>query len=132
MSEPRWQFSLRNLLIAVTIISVWLAVGVHYVGFMFVLVPIIAVQAAMLLALDWLIRPQNRRALAFVTAGSWAVIGSGLLVLLGSTLLNEQALLSRSEAGTRVLEACLAVGGLVAYVVAAKRWRQLKPPADVE
>jgi hypothetical protein len=123
----RWQFSIRDLLIATTIISICLAVGVHFAGFMFVLIALGVMQAAILLAGDWLIRPRNRRALAFATAASWATVGSGLLVLLVSTIFNEQSLRSRSEVATWALEACLAVGCVIAYVVAAIRWRQLMP-----
>jgi hypothetical protein len=128
----RWQFSVRDLLIATTIISICLAVGVHFAGFMFVLIAIGVMQAAILLAGDWLIRPQNRRALAFATAGSWATVGSGLLVLLLSAVLNDQSLRSRSEAATLALEACLAVGCVTAYLVAAIRWRQLMPRDETE
>ena len=127
MSEPRWQFSVRDLLIATTIVSICLAVGVHFAGFMFVLIALGVMQAALLLAGDSLIRPQNRRALAFATAGSWATVGSGLLVLLLSALLQDESLKSRSIAATWVLEACLAIGSAIAYAVAAMRWRQLVP-----
>jgi hypothetical protein len=126
----RWQFSVRDLLIATTIISICLAIGVHFAGFMFVLITIGVMQAAILLAGDWLIRPQNRRALAFATAGSWATVGSGLLVLLVSAIFQDESLRSRSELATWLLEACLAVGCMIAYVVAAIRWRQLAPRGD--
>jgi len=132
MSEPRWQFSVRDLLIATTVISICLAVGVHFAGFMFVLIAIGVMQAAILLAGDWLIRPQNRRALAFATAGSWATVGSGLLVLLVSTIFNQESLLSRSKIATSALEGCLAIGCVIAFVVAAIRWRQLLPPQKPE
>jgi hypothetical protein len=132
VSEPRWQFSVRDLLIAMTVISICLAVGVHFAGFMFVLIAIGVMQAGILLAGDWLIRPQNRRALAFATAASWATVGSGLLVLLISTIFNHESLLLRSKIATSALEVCLAIGCVIAYVAAATRWRQLSPREKVE
>jgi hypothetical protein len=130
MGEPRWQFSVRDLLIAMTVISICLAIGVHFAGFMFVLIAIGVMQAGILLAGDWLIRPQNRRALAFATSASWATVGSGLLVLLISTIFNHESLLLRSKIATAALEVCLAIGCVIAYVAAATRWRQLSPPRE--
>jgi len=130
MREPHWQFSVRDLLIATTIISICLAVGVHFAGFMFVLITIGVMQAAILLAGDWLIRPQNRRALAFATAGSWATVGSGLLVLLVGAVYQDQVTGTPQAIPAWLLEGCLAVGCAIAYVVAAIRWRQLAPRDD--
>jgi hypothetical protein len=76
-----WQFSLRSLMIATTAVSVVMAFGMFFVGIAFVVFVVVLIQAATLLAADWLIRPANRRMLAFVTAGSWMVVGSGLLIL---------------------------------------------------
>src|SRR5438270_13343047 len=76
-----WQFSLRSLFIATTALSIISAMGVYFVGVAFVLFVVILLQSATLLSADWLIRPGNRRVLAFVTAGSWTVFGSGLLII---------------------------------------------------
>src|SRR3954463_8190863 len=76
-----WQFSLRSLLIATTAVSVVMVLGMYLVGIAFVVFGIVLIQATILLAGDWLIRPANRRLLAFVTAGSWMVAGSGLLMI---------------------------------------------------
>jgi hypothetical protein len=81
-SVPKeWQFSLRSLMIATTAVSVVMALGMFLVGIAFVVFAVVLIQAATLLAADWLIRPANRRMLAFVTAGSWMVAGSGLLLV---------------------------------------------------
>jgi hypothetical protein len=119
---PAWQFSLRSLLIATALVSVILALGVHLTGFMFALVVIGLVQVATLLSADWLIRPQNRRALAFVTAGSWMVLGSGLFVV-GV----REALLrigTDSSLAVWVFVWCLIGAGIGCYYVAARRWRR--------
>lgn len=122
------QFSVRDLLVTMTIVSICLAVGVHFVGFMFVVIVMAGVQVSTLLAGDWLIRPQNRRVLAFVTAGSWTTLGSGLLVLAIRAMLN--AIYERTnspdkaEAAT-MLAILLVVGAVFCYLFAAFRWRQL-------
>jgi hypothetical protein len=76
-----WQFSLRSLLIATAAVSVVMVLGMYLAGIAFVVFVIILIQATTLIAGDWLIRPANRRLLAFVTAGSWMVAGSGLLMI---------------------------------------------------
>ena len=121
--KTRLQFSVRDLLVATTLVSICLAIGVHFAGFMFVFIVVGVLQVAMLLIGDWLIRPENRRALAFSTAGSWATVGSGLLVLGG------RATYGLITAGGKEmswgLAACLFVGAVMCYVLAALRWRQL-------
>jgi hypothetical protein len=118
-----WQFSLRTLLIATALISVILALGVHLTGFMFALVVIALVQVATLLSADWLIRPQNRRALAFVTAGSWMVLGSGLFVV----GVREVLVRIGTDSGLAIwiFAWCLISIGIICYYIAAKRWRRL-------
>jgi hypothetical protein len=119
---PVWQFSLRSLLIATALISVILAIGVHLTGWMFALAMIALVQIATLLSADWLIRPENRRALAFVTSGSWIVLGSGLLVVsVREALLRIGA---ASSSAVWVFTSCLIGAGLGCYYVAARRWRR--------
>jgi hypothetical protein len=118
-----WQFSLRSLLIATTIVSVCLAIGVHFAGLIFAVAAVGLTQAAMLLSADWLIRPQNRRALAFVTAGSWIVLGSSLLVIGGGQVYG--AFKSDDARAAWMLGGCLIAGGLSCYLLAAKRWRSL-------
>src|SRR5262249_43525398 len=76
-----WQFSLRGLMIAITIVSVVMALGRYLVGAAFVIFAVVLVESASLLSFEWLIRPENRRFLAFTTAGCWAILGSGLLIL---------------------------------------------------
>ena len=76
-----WQFSLRSLLIATAAVSVVIFLGMYLAGIAFVVFVIVLIQATALLAGDWLIRPANRRLLAFVTTGSWMVAGSGLLMI---------------------------------------------------
>jgi hypothetical protein len=131
---PTWQFSLRSLLIATALVSVCLAIGVYITGFMFALAVVALIQVATLLSADWLIRPQNRRALAFVTAGSWIVLGSALLVV---GVREVFVFYGTKSEPARWMFAWLLVGiGILCYYVAAKRWRRLSrgmpsPPYDV-
>jgi hypothetical protein len=127
-AAPVWQFSLRGLLVATALISVVLAIGVHLTGYMFALVVIALIQVATLLSADWLIRPQNRRALAFVTAGSWAVLGSGLLIVgIREVFLRvgTDALATYIDLAIWIFALCLISFGIVCYYIAAKRWRRL-------
>jgi hypothetical protein len=117
---PSWQFSLRTLLIVTAFVSICLAIGVHFAGILFALAFAAVIQAAMLLSADWLIRPQNRRALAFVTAGSWIVLGSGLLII----GIREILMRIGGTAGWVFASGMVAMG-IYCYYIAAKRWRRL-------
>ena len=122
-SKRAWQFSVRSLLIVTAIVSICLAIGVHFAGVMFALAVAAAVQVVMLISADWLIRPQNRRALAFVTAGFWIALGSALLVVGVRAVFVFDG--TKSEPA-RWMFAWLLVGiGIFCYYVAAKRWRRL-------
>jgi hypothetical protein len=122
-AAPVWQFSLRTLLVVTALVSVCLAIGVHFAGFMFALVVIGLIQITTLLSADWLIRPENRRALAFVTAGSWIVLGSGILIIgIREVFLG---IGTDGDAGAWIFAWCLIVIGLGCYYIAAKRWRRL-------
>lgn len=81
-----WQFSLGGLMVVTTAVSVIMAFGTYLVGFWFVVFVIVLTQVATLVATDWLIRPANRPALAFVTAVTWITAGSGFLIL-GATMI---------------------------------------------
>ena len=121
-NEP-WQFSLRSLLIVTAVVSVCLAIGVHFAGAMAVVIAFGAIQAGMLLAADWLICPAQRRVLAFVTAGSWSILGSGLIVLGGREAYQLSG--TTDEGISRISALCLIIGGAFCYYVASKRWRRL-------
>ena len=123
-SNNSFQFSTRDLLIATTIISAVLAIGVPFGGFAIVAVVIGLLQAIVLLAGDWLIRPENRRALAFTTAISWITLGIGLVILAIDTV--AQAIDdSASPFGWRILAGFLVLGAAGAFLMARRRWRQL-------
>jgi hypothetical protein len=84
---PReWQYSLRGLLVSTSIVSACLAVGTYLAGIAFAIFVLVLLQVALLLSVDWLIRPANRRLLAFITSGTWMLTGSGLLII-GATLI---------------------------------------------
>jgi O-antigen/teichoic acid export membrane protein len=130
ISAPSWQFSLRSLLIVTAIVSVCLAIGVHFAGVMFAIGVAAMVQVVMLLAGDWLIRPENRRALAFVTAGSWIVLGSGFLVVGARDIVTR--IDTGSDSAVWIFASCLIGIGVVCYYVAAKRWRRLTRPQPTD
>jgi hypothetical protein len=115
-----WQFSLRSLLAFVSIVSILLAIGVHYAGAVVALVVWGLFQAGMLVSADWLIQPAHRRALAFLTAASWAIAGSSF-VALALFALNGLDDFAGSWAGALLLY----LGGAFCYFLAALRWRQL-------
>jgi len=117
------QFSVRALLIATAIVSLCLAVGVHFAGVVFVIVTVGLLQAATFLAADWLNQPANRSALAFVTAGTWLALGSGLIVIGGSQI---YGVIGDDDAtATWTLGLCLIAGGAFCYYIASRRWRGL-------
>jgi hypothetical protein len=111
-STPRatWQFSLRSLFVLTTVASIGLAIGVHYGGFTVVALAAGLILAGALLSADWLIRPQNRRVLAFITASAWIVIGSGIVMLGVEAFVTTNAL-GKQELGWPV-GAVLVAGGL--------------------
>ncbi len=121
-SSNSFQFSTRDLLIATTIISAVLAIGVPFGGFAIVAVVIGLLQAIILLAGDWLIRPENRRALAFTTAISWITLGIGLVILAIDTVAIDD---SEGPFGWWILEGLLVLGAAGAFLMARRRWRQL-------
>ena len=127
MSEPRFQYSLRSMLGLTTVASIFLAIGVHYGGFVAVAIAAGLILVGALLTADWLIRPANRRALAFVTASAWIVIGSGIAMLGVETFVTTNAL-GRQELGWPV-GVILIAAGLFSYVIAAWRWMKLAPKA---
>jgi ABC-type Mn2+/Zn2+ transport system permease subunit len=106
------QFSLRWLLLLTTVASVCLAIGVYFAGVMLVVVAFGLLQVATLVAADWLIRPENRRWLAMLTAASWTVVGSGFLMVVAT------------DVGPWMAVACIFIGG-VCFLLAARRWKQL-------
>ncbi len=120
-----WQFSLRSLLIVVTVVSVLLTVGVYFAGVLAAFMAVGLVQAAILLFADWLIRPGNRSVLAFVTAASWATIGSSFAIVAG--FLAQQMIAGGEENVLSWLFVLfLGVCACVSYVMAKRRWQQLR------
>jgi hypothetical protein len=121
---PReWQFSLRSLLITTTVISIVLAVGTYLAGVAFVIFAAVVIEAATLLSVDWLIRPANRQLLAFVTAGSWMLFGSGLAILACKFAYEIVAFDKPQEIWAAVF--LLAFTALCCYGFGWRRWRQL-------
>jgi hypothetical protein len=108
-----------------TVASIGLAIGVHYGGFTVVALAAGLILAGALLSADWLIRPQNRRVLAFITASAWIVIGSGIVMLGVEAFVTTNAL-GKQELGWPV-GAVLVAGGLSCYGIAAWRWAKLAP-----
>jgi hypothetical protein len=117
------QFSLRSLLVLTTIVSIGLAIGVHFGGVMVVVVAAALILVGTFLSADWLIRPQNRRALAFVTASAWIVVGSGMLMA-GLQTISSAASLGKADLGW-TMGSVLIAAGVLCYYIASRRWRKL-------
>ena len=118
-----WQFSLRGLLLTVTTVSICLAVGTHLAGVVFVIFAVVVIEVSTLLAGEWLIRPANQQVLAFVTAGSWMVFGSGLAIIAYKIASHLVALGAPEEYWAAVV--FLALFALFCYGFSWHRWRQL-------
>jgi hypothetical protein len=116
-----WQFSLRNLFLFVTFVSVLLGIGVYYGGIVVALIAICVTQAALLFSADQLIRPSHRRALAFVTSAAWAILASNLAVV--AFIVVFQAVVY-SDALRWILAACLWITGAFCFALSSLRWRQ--------
>jgi hypothetical protein len=122
-----WQYSLRGLLIVTAIVSVVLAISIYFAGVLFVLGVIALIQAATLLAADWLIRPENRRVLAAVSSGTWMILGSGVMII----ACRQAFLMMRDDGNWTVAlftTSLAATAGLCCCTVAANRWRRLAGP----
>jgi hypothetical protein len=124
LNQSSFRFSTRDLLIGTTIVSIVLGTGVWFGGFLILAVVIGLVQATTLLAGDWLIRPENQRALAFTTALSWVMLGSGLLVL-AIRAIGEAIGPSNEWMRLWMLGCVSAAGAIASYLMARHRWRQL-------
>jgi hypothetical protein len=123
LSESNLRFSTRDLLSATTVISIILAIGVWLGGFIVVAVAVGLIQAFMLFLADWLIRPENRRALVFTTAMSWITLGIGLIIIAIDTVAQYDDSHTGSY-GWLILEAFLVFGAAGAFLMARHRWRQ--------
>jgi hypothetical protein len=121
---PReWQFSLRSLLLATTVVSICLAIGTYFAGVAFAAFVLVLLEVAVLFSFEWLIRPANRRVLAFATAGSWIVLGSGMLIVSFSLAYGHLAAGDRSVVWTAIMFITLAAP--VCYWIAWRRWKRL-------
>ena len=121
---PReWQFSLRSLLLATTVVSICLAIGTYFAGVAFAVFVLVLLQVVMLLSVDWLIRPANRRMLAFVAAGSWIILGSGMLMISFSLAYDRNSSGDRSIFWAVIMLISLAAP--ICYFVVWRRWKRL-------
>src|SRR5689334_15938360 len=118
-----WQFSLRGLLVTTTIVSICLAIGTYFKGIAFAVFAMILFQVAFLLSMDWLIRPANRRMLAFVAAGFWIVAGSSLLTVSGKLAWDRDP--ADDWKGVWVAIAFLTLAAPLCYWFAWRRWKHL-------
>jgi hypothetical protein len=124
-----WQFSLKSLFVVTTFMSIAMALGTVFLGVALALLVIVLVQVAALLLADWLIRPANRRILAFVTAGSWIIFGSGMLIVAARFALDPA---QREQLGDTAWPICtfFAIGAGICYWCGRLRWRQLTASRD--
>jgi low temperature requirement protein LtrA len=118
------QYSLRSLLIFTAVASICVAIGVHLAGVLFALAVMVLLQVATMLLADWLIRPQNRHALAFVTAASWMLLGSVFVILGGRIAYG--AIGTAYQSLLWATGMCIAGTGVYCYYIASRRWRRLK------
>lgn len=123
MTPSRFQFSTRDLLVATTIISIILAIGVWLGGLVVVVLAVGLVQVVILLAGDWLIRPENRRALAFATTLSWITLGCGLAIIAIKTIVEASDV--NASFDWLAIEGALLLGAAGAFLMARHRWRKL-------
>src|SRR5689334_18678320 len=123
---PRqWQFSLRGLMFATAVVSVIMALGAYLVGAAFVIFVVVLVESASLLSFEWLIRPANRRFLAFTTAGCWAVLGSALLII--GVKVGCGIVMGSTDPEFWAAVIALSIFAVACYGFAWHRWRQLRP-----
>lgn len=118
-----WQYSLRGLLVVITIVSVSLTIAVHYQGLMVTIIAIGMVQATILLASDWLIQGRNRWALALLTSIFWAIPGCGLLLMGIGAAVGTNIVADRGASAAA--SALVIAAGAFCYFMAIRRWRQL-------
>jgi hypothetical protein len=123
VAVPReWQFSLRSLLLATTVASICLAIGTYFVGVVFAGLALVLLQVVILFSVDWLIRPANRRLLAFAAACCWIILGSGLLMI-SFTLAYD-----RISTGDRTVywsdTVFISLAAPLCYFVAWRRWKR--------
>jgi hypothetical protein len=124
LPSPRaWRFSLRGLLIATAFVSICLAMGATFTFTNFIVSALVMVYVSILESFDWLIRPQNRWKVAFVTAGLWTMLGSGF-VIFGFKI--AFVLIWNSQFGD-AFEGMIYILALASpcYWLASRRWRRL-------
>ena len=122
---PReWQFSLRSLMVVTTVVSICLAIGTYFVGVAFAGFVLVLLEVVMLFSFEWLIRPANRRMLSFIAAGSWIILGTGLLIVSFSLAYGRLAAGDTSDLWIAI--AFIALAALGCYYVAWRRWKRLK------
>ena len=91
-------------------------------GYIVVVAAVGLMQVTILFMGDWLIRPEHRRALAFATALTWAMWGSGLLTLAIKTFQARD--LDDKPIKWWALGIVLAIGTIASYAMAFFRWQK--------
>jgi hypothetical protein len=121
---PReWQFSLRGLFILTTILCAYLALAAALPLDEFVLLSVMLFLVAVLLSVEWLIRPANRHILACVTAGLWMFFGIALLII--SIAIAMALITAGSDDSVWLAVVLFTLMAIACFRVGRRTWRQL-------
>jgi hypothetical protein len=118
---PEQQFTLRDLRLALRLVWILVAIGFAVARYWIVAAIFALILLPTFFVGDWLIRPTNRSALAFVVAGSWIMLGCGLAI--GAFALIYHPIAKQTGALGWIIAASLTLAATVCFVIAAKRWR---------
>jgi len=119
---PEQQFTLRDLRLALRLVWILVSIGFAVARYWIVAMVLALILIPTFFVGDWLIRPTNRGALAFVVAGSWILLGCGLAI--GASALIYHPIAKQTGALGWIIAVSLTLASTVCFVMAAKRWRE--------
>lgn len=131
VEKAPWQFSLRGLFVITAIVALCLGTGFYFPTAVAVVVACGLAQAAVVLAIDWLIRPARRRSLAVVIPGFWMLFGGACWMLVGGVLLVigylqlGQQIEPNSQHHMWLVAPVLMAAGMYCWYFAFRNWRKM-------
>lgn len=144
--SPRFQFSVRDLLVTTAIVSLCAVVNLYILAFLLVAALFFIAVVEMTFATDRLIRalvrseptatpemsgltihPESRRTLGYFSVSTWAFLGSGLLVLTFHEI-HRQLVRQANDQILLTPAVCLLLGVGLCFFMAAYRRRRLSQP----